>query len=101
MNVDQSADRVKPWRSSRWSAFTSHLPVRVRFGDGVLAQLPDVLAALGARRPIAFVDAAVAQLPDVAAALGAVATVRTLAAARALHRRRRRRGGRVSPSTTP
>ena len=43
--------------------FTSHLPVRVRFGDGVLAQLPEVLADLAAHRPIAFVDAAVAQLP--------------------------------------
>jgi alcohol dehydrogenase len=59
-------------------AFTSHLPVRVRFGDGVLAQLPEVLDGLGARRPIVFVDAAVARLPAVAAALGAAATVHTL-----------------------
>jgi len=59
--------------------FTSHLPVRVRFGDGVLAQLPEVLADLGARRPLAFVDAAVAQLPAVAAVLDGLATVQALA----------------------
>ena len=60
--------------------FTSHLPVRVRFGDGVLAQLPEVLADLAAHRPIAFVDAAVAQLPAVREALGAGTTIHTLAA---------------------
>jgi alcohol dehydrogenase len=58
--------------------FTSHLPVRVRFGDGVLAQLPDVLAGLGARRPVVFVDAAVAGLPAVATALDAAASVHAL-----------------------
>jgi alcohol dehydrogenase len=59
--------------------FTNHLPVRVRFGDGVLAQLPEVLSALGAQQPIAFVDAAVADLPAVRAALEG-ATVRALPA---------------------
>ena len=42
--------------------FANHLPVDVRFGDGVLATLPAVLANLGARRPFVFLDPALAAL---------------------------------------
>jgi alcohol dehydrogenase len=59
--------------------FANHLPVRVRFGDGVLDQLGDVLAALEARRPLVFIDAAVAEIATVAEALALAQTVRVLA----------------------
>ena len=37
-------------------AFGNHLPVRVRFGEGVAASLPDVLAELGSTRVFLMVD---------------------------------------------
>lgn len=49
--------------------FSFQLPVRIRFGEGVVAGLPDVLAELGARRAAAIVEAPVARNPAVAAAL--------------------------------
>jgi choline dehydrogenase len=52
--------------------FANHLPVDVRFGDGVLATLPAVLADLGARRPFIVLDPAVAELGAVRSALGAL-----------------------------
>jgi alcohol dehydrogenase len=52
------------------AAFGNHLPVKIRFGDGVVAALPDVLAADGARRPFVVVDAFMQGVPAVAAALG-------------------------------
>jgi len=58
--------------------FASHLPVRVRFGAGVIAELPGVLGTLGATRPLAFVDAAVADLAAVCAELPGATTVRTI-----------------------
>jgi choline dehydrogenase len=52
--------------------FSFHLPVRIRFGEGAVAALPEVLADLGARRPAAIVEAPVAAIPAVAAALAGV-----------------------------
>lgn len=51
--------------------FANHLPVRIRFGDGVARELPAVLDALGARRPVAFVDPALAERPAIRALLPA------------------------------
>jgi alcohol dehydrogenase len=45
--------------------FGNHLPVRIRFGEGVLARLPDVLAAEGSTRPFVVVDEFVQSLPSV------------------------------------
>jgi alcohol dehydrogenase len=50
-------------------AFANHLPVRIRFGEGVLATLPDVLAAEGVARPFVVVDEIVQSLPGVAPVL--------------------------------
>ncbi len=36
--------------------FGNHLPVRIRFGDGVAATLPDVLAEVGATRVLVMLD---------------------------------------------
>ncbi len=49
--------------------FSFHLPVRIRFGEGAIAGLPEALAELGATRAIAVVEAPVAGLPAVAAAV--------------------------------
>ena len=49
--------------------FSFHLPVRIRFGDGAVAALPEVLAELGAGRAVAIVEAPVAAIPAVEAAL--------------------------------
>lgn len=49
--------------------FAAHLPVRIRFGDGVLAELPVVLAELGVQRPLVVADPAVLHLAPVAAVL--------------------------------
>ena len=58
--------------------FSNHLPIRVRFGDGVAAELPSVVERLGARRPLVLVDPALAASPHVAAVLPAAATVRAV-----------------------
>ena len=55
--------------------FRADLPVRVRFGEGAVAELPDLIRELDGRRPLALLDPAVARLPAVAAALGAIAAV--------------------------
>jgi choline dehydrogenase len=52
--------------------FTNHLPVRIRFGPGVLGELAGIARAEGARRVFVLVDEAVAELPAVAATLRAV-----------------------------
>ncbi len=49
--------------------FSFHLPVKVRFGEGAVAALPEVLAELGATAPTVVVEAPVAELADVAAAI--------------------------------
>jgi alcohol dehydrogenase len=54
------------------SSFANHLPVRIRFGEGVLVNLPDVLAAEGSTRPFVVVDEFVQSLPQVASVLTAI-----------------------------
>jgi alcohol dehydrogenase len=55
-------------------AFANHLPVKVRFGEGVAASLADVLAELGASRVFLMVDEGIEQHnPAVAALLGGLA----------------------------
>jgi alcohol dehydrogenase len=53
--------------------FANHLPVRIRFGDGVIAELAATLAAEGVRRPFIVLDAHVAMLGPVQAAIAALA----------------------------
>lgn len=50
-------------------AFGNHLPVKIHFGEGVLADLPELLAADGCSRPFVVVDEFVHSLPAVASAL--------------------------------
>ena len=55
-------------------AFRNHLPVKIRFGDGVSSQLADVLADEGASRPLVVVDSGLEDLvPGVVAALAPLA----------------------------
>lgn len=49
--------------------FHSQLPVRIAFGDGVIAELSDALAALGAASALVVVEAPVAEHPSVVASL--------------------------------
>lgn len=66
-------DLQTPARPHGMAAFTNHLPVQIRFGDGAAAQLVDTLAQLGARTVLAVIDDGLErQNPDVARALGAV-----------------------------
>jgi alcohol dehydrogenase class IV len=51
--------------------FHSQLPVKLSFGDGAIAELPDVLAALGARSAHVVVEAPVVGNEGVEAALAA------------------------------
>jgi alcohol dehydrogenase len=51
--------------------FHAQLPVRIAFGDGVLAELPDALTALGATAALVVVEEPVAEHPSVVAALTA------------------------------
>jgi alcohol dehydrogenase len=46
-------------------AFAAHLPVRIRFGEGVAEQIPELI---GDRRALAIVEGPVAGIPAVAAA---------------------------------
>jgi alcohol dehydrogenase len=53
--------------------FRNHLPVKIRFGDGVAGDLAEVLAAEGATRPFVIMDEGLdGFIPGVADALGAV-----------------------------
>ncbi len=53
--------------------FTSHLPIRISFGDGVVAALPAILRGEGCRRAFVAVDAGLEELvPPVAAVLAAL-----------------------------
>ena len=49
--------------------FRAHLPVRIAFGDGVLAELPRALAALGATAALVVVEEPVAEHASVVEAL--------------------------------
>ena len=51
--------------------FHSQLPVKIAFGDGVIAELPDALSSLGAGSALVVVEEPVAGHRDVLAALGA------------------------------
>ena len=51
--------------------FRSQLPVRIAFGDGVIAELPDALRQLGATAALVVVEEPVAGHADVVAALAA------------------------------
>ncbi len=54
-------------------AFANHLPVRIAFGAGALAGLPDVLGDLNARRVFVALDAGLDDaIPQVAAVLAAL-----------------------------
>jgi alcohol dehydrogenase len=60
------------------NGFRNHLPVKIRFGAGVAADLAAVLADEGATRPLVVIDAGLAGLvPQVADALAAVAGATT------------------------
>jgi alcohol dehydrogenase len=53
--------------------FHSQLPVRIAFGDGVIAELPEALGALGATGALVVVEEPVAGHADVVAALASAA----------------------------
>ena len=55
------------------TSFHSQLPVKIAFGDGVIAELPAVLAALGAVSALVIVEEPVAEHPDVGDALAGAA----------------------------
>lgn len=55
--------------------FRNHLPVEVRFGEGSVAALPEVLAAHGARHAFLVVDEVVQTLPQVERALEGIERV--------------------------
>jgi len=50
-------------------AFGNHLPVKVRFGEGVASTLPDVLTELGASRVLLMVDEGIERFNPAAAVL--------------------------------
>jgi alcohol dehydrogenase len=54
------------------AAFGNHLPVRIRFGEGVAATLPDVLAGDGLERPFLLIDSGLDAIPAIADVVGAV-----------------------------
>ncbi len=51
--------------------FHSQLPVKIAFGDGVVAELAGALGSLGAGSALVVVEEPVAGHPDVVAALAA------------------------------
>jgi alcohol dehydrogenase len=59
---------------SEIGSFHSQLPVRIAFGDGVIAELADALATLGAASALVVVEEPVAEHPDVVAAVAAAAS---------------------------
>jgi alcohol dehydrogenase len=59
------------------SAFANHLPVRIHFGEAVLATLPEALASEGAARPFLVVDEFVQTLPSVAAVVAEISPAAT------------------------
>jgi alcohol dehydrogenase len=52
--------------------FRNHLPVRIRFGEGCVAELADILASEGRSRPYLLLDGAVAELRALGPALARV-----------------------------
>ncbi len=54
-------------------AFSNHLPVRIRFGEGVAGELPDVVGSHGASTALVMIDAGLEDAnADVAAAISAL-----------------------------
>jgi alcohol dehydrogenase len=53
--------------------FGNHLPVKIRFGEGVAGTLRDVLAAEGSTRPFLLIDAGLESIPAIAAAIDGIA----------------------------
>ena len=51
--------------------FGNHLPIRIRFGDGEIARLPEILTDEGAQSTVAIIDRAVCDHPAIVAALNA------------------------------
>ena len=51
--------------------FGNHLPIRIRFGDGEIARLPEILKDEGAQSTVAIIDRAVCDHPAIVAALNA------------------------------
>jgi len=49
--------------------FANHLPVKVRFGEGISLTLPEVLAEIGATRVLVMVDEGIESFNPAAAAL--------------------------------
>jgi alcohol dehydrogenase len=54
------------------AAFGNHLPVRIRFGEGVAASLSDVLRGDGLTRPFLLLDRGLDGIPAIADAIGSV-----------------------------
>ena len=53
------------------AAFGNHLPIRIRFGDGEIARLPEILATEGAQSTVVIIDRAVSEHAAITNALGA------------------------------
>ena len=51
--------------------FGNHLPIRIRFGDGEIARLPEILKDEGAQSTVVIIDRAVCDHPAIVAALNA------------------------------
>jgi len=51
------------------TAFNNHLPVKVRFGEGIAQTLPAVVAELGASKVFLMVDEGIEKFNPAAAAL--------------------------------
>jgi alcohol dehydrogenase len=60
--------------------FRNHLPVRIRFGDGAIGLLEEVLRGEAVRRAFVIVDDAVQAIPQVAAALSGIDCTRWIKA---------------------
>jgi choline dehydrogenase len=59
---------------ARIPSFSNHLPVRIRFGEGVSTGLGEAVSAQGARRALVVIDAELEDRnPDVAAAVSSLA----------------------------
>lgn len=57
--------------------FRNHLPVKIRFGDGVVSELADLLAGEDVRRPLVVIDRGLDGLvPPVASALASLGDVK-------------------------
>ena len=54
------------------AAFGNHLPVRIRFGEGVAETLGDVLAGDDLSRPFLLIDRGLDGIPVIAELVGAV-----------------------------